>query len=156
MNFKLINEFDGDLHHQLYEFFKKSKPMNFCSIASPTIRNKKINEYINFLESCEIKYLIKSNLGEEYFIALQNENIKMNIIFIMNISLSNSHANDSLNEFYKFIFKQYPKCEYVYSSISRKFKLQKYLSWIKRYAKSCKVEFDNDKIVAYWYKTHVE
>ena len=41
MNFKLINEFDGDLHHQLYEFFKKSKPMNFCSIASPTIRNKK-------------------------------------------------------------------------------------------------------------------
>ena len=156
MNFKSINEFDENLYNQLNNFCKKSKPLGFCSHSSPTIRNKKIKEYINFLENCELKFLLTSQTQEQSFIVLKNENNKINMIFIMNISTKNINVNSFMIKFNNFIFKEYPNCEYIYSDINRKFKLKKYLSWIERYMKSCKIKFDNDKIIAYWYKQDVK
>jgi hypothetical protein len=156
MNFKLINAFDEELHHLLYEFFKKSKPMSFCSHPSPSIRSKKINDYIQFLEKAEIKYLIELNSNEQIFISFEKMSDHIKVFFGMNISVPQKDVDRVLNEFYSFLFQQNPECQYIYSSITRKFKLKQYFSWIKRYAKSCKLVVDNDKIAVYWYKQHVE
>jgi hypothetical protein len=156
MNFKLINEFDDELYFTLEEFFKKSKPVSFCSHSSPSIRNKKIKDYLKFLEKAETKYLLESNSKEQIFISFEKMNDHIKVFFGVNISVPHKDVDRLLNEFYSFLFQQNPECKYIYSGITRKFKLQKYLSWIKRYVKSCKLVFDNDKITVYWYKQHVE
>jgi hypothetical protein len=152
MNFKLINEFDNELYCTLDEFFKKSKPINFCSHSSPNIRNKKIKDYIKFLEKTETKYLIELNRGEQIFICFEKMSDHVKVFFGMNISVPQKDVNRVLNKFYSFLFQQNPECKYIYSGITRKFKLKQYLSWIKRYVKSCKLVVDNDKIAVYWYK----
>ena len=152
MNFKLINTFDEELHRLLYEFFKKSKPMSFCSHPSPSIRSKKINDYIQFLEKVEVKYLIESNSNEQIFISFEKMSDHIKVFFGMNISVPQKDVDRVLNKFYSFLFQQNPECKYIYSGITRKFKLKQYLSWIKRYVKSCKLVVDNDKIAVYWYK----
>jgi hypothetical protein len=156
MSFKLINAFDEELYCTLYEFFKKSKPMSFCSHPSPSIRNKKINDYLKFIEKAETKYLIESNTGEQIFISFEKMSDHIKVFFGVNISIPHKDVDRVLNEFYSFLFQQNPECKYIYSDITRKFKLKQYFSWIKRYAKSCKLVFDNDKIAVYWYKQHVE
>jgi hypothetical protein len=156
MNFKLINKFDKDLNNKIFEFCKTSKPLDFCLISSASLRKTKINEFITYLQSEQLNYLITSDDNEEIFISLKKINNNIKMLFVMNISFNHKNINKALNEFYSFLFCENPQCEYIYSDISRKFKLKKYLSWIKKYAKSCKVKFDNDKIVAYWYKTNVE
>jgi hypothetical protein len=156
MNFKLINQFGADLTNKIFEFCKISKPLDFCLISSAYIRKKKIIDFINYLESESFNYLIVSDENEEIFISLKKIDDNIKILFVMNISFRHSKINKALGEFYSFLFCENAQCEYIYSDISRKFKLKKYLSWINKYAKSCKVKFDNDKIIAYWYKQHVE
>jgi hypothetical protein len=156
MNFKLINAFDASLTNKIFEFCKTSKPLDFCLVSSASIRKNKIIDFIKYLETEELNYLIVSERGEELFISLKKINNNIKILFIMNISFQHSKINEALDEFNSFLFDQNPNCEYIYSDVSRKFKLKQYLSWIKRYMKSCKIVVDNDKIVAYWYKQHVE
>jgi hypothetical protein len=156
MNFKLINVFDADLTNKIFEFCKTSKPLDFCLVSSASIRKNKIIDFIKYLETEELNYLIVSEKGEEIFISLKKINNNIKMLFIMNISFQHSKINEALDEFNSFLFSQNPDCKYVYSDVSRKFKLKQYLSWIKRYMKSCKIVVDNDKIIAYWYKQHVE
>lgn len=156
MNFKLISKFDDDLKNKLFAFFKASKPLDFCLISSASLQKKKINDFIDYLETEKLNYLITLDEKQKIFISLKMKENNIKMLFVMNVSFSQSKINDALNKFYKFIFEQNPHCEYIYSDVSRKFKLKKYLSWIKKYAKSCKIKFDNDKIIAYWYKQDVK
>ena len=156
MNFKLINQFDADLTNKIFEFCKTSKPLDFCLVSSASIRRNKIIDFIKYLEGEQLNYLILSESNEKLFVSFKKISDNIKILFIMNISFRHSKLNEALDEFNSFLFKENPQCEYVYSDVSRKFKLKQYLSWIKRYMKSCKIVVDNDKIVAYWYKQHVE
>lgn len=124
----------------------KSKPYEFCNLASRRLSIFKIKEYISFLfKNCKV--YISRDLGELFFIAISLEKEIANLEFIF---CSQYKLYNYFPTFRSFFMQKNPEVKFFYAEITRKHKTKKLLSFIKKNDKVAIINLDNDKICVLW------
>ncbi len=155
MNFKQIKQFSEELREQLTDFMYKSKPFSFCEHPSYRIRMFNIRQYIDFLQSNGLNYIITEDEKIISFLSVKTEKTQMEILFLVYLGQQNNKAAVKNLEFaVKELKNLYPDVEQIYSLISRNFKLKKMLSWLLKYSKDCEIVLDKSPNLVYFYKRH--
>lgn len=146
MNFTLIKNPDDKLITEIISYCLKSKPYEFCNLGSRKLSIFKIKEYVDCLfEHCEV--YISRDLGELFFIAVSKEGERANLEFIF----CNQYKMYDYFPTFRSYFKQInPKVKFFYAEITRKYKTNKLISFIKKNDKVATINLDNDKICVLW------
>ena len=140
MKIKQLIQFDEKLNKQFHDFCFKSQPYDFCSIKSRSLRNIKIQEYLNVLySSCEI-YCMEDNdeIVGACFFSKQNGDISLEFIF-GNFNKYNSIELINAAHLIFKLFLEKSNHTKIVSKIQRKHKKREYLRWIKKYDKKCEI-----------------
>lgn len=145
--FQRIFNIKGRLWVFFERCFLESKPFDFCSEPSLSVRKIQIKGFAADLERfCEI--FIVENDGEiDFFIAVQNEGDKVLVYFIFGRPFSLKLYFRDFRKFYQSRFPQI--CEF-YSIIRRKTKRNSFLKAIQKREPLTKIRIDNGELIAYW------
>ncbi len=139
LEIKQIKEIDGELNQKIEDFFKKSKPSEFCQLKIPSLRIAKTREYLQDIYKCPYIYVAYENkkfVGICFF-KPKNDHIYLEFLF-GDFSLGSNKLINSLHSILKEVSKECGIYE-IRGEIRRKFKVDTYLKWIKRYDKKCKI-----------------
>lgn len=152
MKFKLIKEPTEELFDIFKSYCLKSKPFDFCELASMQMRILKIKEYFdNLFLSCECFIVLDNNeiIG---FIVIEKENEIASIIIAIGLHLKITFQQISqyFADFRKFYKEQNPQIKTFSGQIYRTYKADSYLKFIKRYMKPSKINLDNERIMVYF------
>ena len=124
-----------------YKFCVKSKPYDFCSIKSKTLRDRKITNI--FEEFCLYNvYKAEDNETLVGFCFLKEEEFCLDVAFIFFIwrSLRSSKLIEATHAIFKEALNITNK-KYLKSEIMRTFKVKPYKKWIEKYQKRHKLKF---------------
>ena len=132
-----------------YEFCIKSKPYDFCSIKSKSIRDNKIKDI--FTEFCSYR-VYKAQEGNTLigFCFIKEEEKCLDVAFIFGIwrSVRSSKLIQATHEIFNKALQDCNK-NYLKSEIRRTFKVKPYKKWIEKYDKSA-IIFNDDNNTVVW------
>jgi hypothetical protein len=139
LEIKQIKEIDGELNQKIEDFFKKSKPSEFCQLKMPSLRTTKIREYLQHIYKCSHIYVAYENkkfVGMCFFKS-ENDHIYLEFLF-GDFSLGSVKL---INSFHSVLEEISKECNIyqIKAEIRRKHKVNAFLKWIKRYDKKCKI-----------------
>lgn len=111
-----------------YHFCCESKPFDFCSVGSASVRRWKIQEYLNSMEGC---YFVEAR-DEEGFRAgaVFDMGGVMTLEFVFGNRRNAPDSPKVWQEILDYSFKIW-KPERIYSVIQRKKNLQAFVRWIE-------------------------
>lgn len=139
LEIKQIKQIDSELNEKIQEFFKRSKPSEFCQLKIPSLRTTKIKEYLQYLYGCPYIYIAYENkkfVGMCFFTP-KNDYLYLDFSF-GDFSCGSNKLINALHSILKEVSKECGIYE-IRGEIRRKFKVNTYLKWIKRYDKKCKI-----------------
>jgi hypothetical protein len=137
---------DGKLEEYLLNFFKTSKPYDFCSLSSPSIRNRKIEDFFNYLKVCQVygAFIDKKLIGV-IFITEREDFLYLEFVFGQPQKCSNTEMFDSFYETLIWVLDKYNKKKII-AEIRRVHKKEKFIKYIKRIDKVCNLKEDPNNI----------
>jgi hypothetical protein len=143
---KQLDSNNKELFDIFHNFCIKSKPYDFCSLKSSSLRSFKIKEYYNEVsKNCKIySYYEENNWILFLFISEEEDYLALDFIMCNN-TYSPTIIIDRIRHILLYLLKIFDK-QCVRSIIQRKYKKQKYINWIKRYDKSCEID-ENDNVI---------
>lgn len=137
-----------------YEFCVKSKPYDFCSIASKSLRDKKI---LNYFQEFTSYHTYKAEEGDCLigFAFIKEEEACLDVAFIFGIwrNTRSSKMIEATHAIFEFALKKTNK-NYLKSEIRRNFKVDTYKKWIEKYDKTAIIFNDEDNTVV-WCKRNI-
>lgn len=142
MNFTLIKELSKKQEKKIIDYFLQSKPYDFCSLPSYSLRRFKIKEYIDFLLEQTDVYLL-----EDFFVSVTKKNNQAIVQFIYGQPFS---VVQNFKLFREDFLKQNKEVNIFYTEILRKHKKNSLIKFIERRDKDAKIKLDNDKICVLW------
>jgi len=129
---KQIDEFDESFYQLFLNFCIKSKPYDFCCLKSSNLRNSKIKEYFNFLiQECFVIKFSKLGIDRYTFFSWDNSDIALQFSF-GHFSKDQRLSMQMIHQTVFFAMNKFDK-PYISATITRKYKLNKFLNWLKRY-----------------------
>lgn len=131
---------DGKLKEDLLDFFKTSKPYDFCSLPSPSIRNQRIEDFFNYLKDCQAYggFIDRKFIGM-IFITEKEDYLYLEFLFGQPQKFSNTQMVDSFHEGLIWVLDKYKKKKII-GEIRRVHKKERFLKYIKKVDKVCKLE----------------
>ena len=137
-----------------YDFCVKSKPYDFCSIKSKTLRDCKIKNSFDEFSSYDVYKAQEANtlIG---FCFLKEEEFCFDVAFIFGIwrSVRSSKLIEATHAiFHEALSKSNKK--YLKSEIRRTFKVDPYKKWIEKYDKTA-IIFNDDNNTVVWCNRNV-
>lgn len=147
MNFQLLKENNDIVEEAFVSFCLKSKPYDFCSGPSMSLRTLQIKSYYQFLMAEKDVYFVEQNRFIRFFIAIQEteEGFYVDFIFGLPFKLGSDFKN--FRQFYRS--KRSRNCKF-FTKIKRKHKLQLFLKGIKKRDASANFCVDNGEICVSW------
>ena len=138
LEIKQIKEINGELNEKIEDFFKKSKPCDFCQLKIPSLRIAQIREFLQDIYKCPHIYVVYENKKFVYicFFIQKNDHIYLDFGF-GDFSFGSTKLINSLHSILKEVSKECGIYE-IRAEIRRKYKVNALLKWIKRYDKKCK------------------
>ena len=132
-----------------YEFCIKSKPYDFCSIKSKSLRDNKIKDIFNEFFSYRV-YKAQENDTIVGFCFIKEEEYCLDVAFIFGIWRS-VRSSKLILATHKIFNKALQDCNknYLKSEIRRTFKVRPYKKWIEKYDKTA-IIFNNDNNTVVW------
>ena len=144
MNFQQLKNNDPMVESALIDFCIRSKPYDFCSIKSHSVKLIQIRKYYEYLlRECNIFY-VTENQRVVFFIAISecDDRIEMQFVFSDTFDLiKNAKA------FREFYWKQFNCSKPFVGVVKRHHKLKKYLNYIKKRDRDAKIYLDNGEIL---------
>jgi hypothetical protein len=152
MNFKLIKEPTEELFVIFKKYFLKSKPLDFCELASMQLRCLKIEEYFKDLFLYYDCFIAFKNDNIVCFFSIEKKHDAASIViaFGLHDEITFKEISEYFINFREFYKKLNPEVRIFKGEINRAHKLNSYLKFVKRYIKPSKIELDNDKIIVYF------
>ena len=140
MKIKQLIPPDEKLEQEFQNFCFKSKPYDFCSIKSRTLRNAKITEYLYELYTNSSIYCIEidDKRAVTCFFSSYPDSLVLEFIFGNFGEFNSTELINATHEILKHVLKEYDLPKAV-SLIKRKHKKREYLRWIKKYDKKCEI-----------------
>jgi len=132
-----------------YEFCVKSKPYDFCSLKSKTLRDNRIRNVFKEFSSHRVYKAEKENQPFA-FAFIKEEQVCLDLAFIFGIS--SKAGNLELASIGRFMIKKALKCSdkaYIKSEIRRTFKVGPYKKWIEKYYKNAIIINDENNTVIF-------
>lgn len=156
MEFKLIQQKSPEIEKLIFDYCLLSKPYYFCQNKSKQLSAMKIKEYIDYLFNTATIYVAREK-GEFFlFLALSFSLNAVCVEFIFGNSEKPQKSMNAFKEFRRKFFIKNPHCEAFVSAIHRKYKVDKYVKFVKRYDKDAKIELDkNNELMIYWSKDEI-
>ena len=144
MNFQQLKNNDPMVESALIDFCIRSKPYDFCSIKSHSVKLIQIRKYYEYLlRECNIFY-VTENQRVVFFIAISecDDRIEMQFVFSDTFDLiKNAKA------FREFYWKQFNCSKPFVGVVKRHHKLKTYLNYIKKRDRDAKISLDNGEIL---------
>jgi len=145
MNFQQLKNNDQIVESALIDFCIRSKPYDFCSIKSHSLKLMRIKKYYEYLlNECDIFYC-KQNGSIKFFIAISREESHLEIRFIFSSPFY--YTVKTFKAFREFYWEQF-SCSWPFmGEIKREHKLKTYLKAIQKKDPYAKVFLDKDPIL---------
>ena len=132
-----------------YEFCIKSKPYDFCSLKSKSLRDNKIKIiFKEFFSYTTYKAETDGKLLGFCFIKEEDECLDVAFIFGIWRSVKSSKLIEATHEIFKESLEYFNK-SYLKSEIRRTFKVEPYKKWIEKYDKTA-IIFNDDNNTVVW------
>lgn len=145
MNFQQLKHNDQTVESALIDFCIRSKPYDFCSIKSHSLKLMQIKKYYEYLlNECDIFYC-KQNGSIKFFIAISKEESHLEIRFIFSDPFY--YTVKTFKAFREFYWEQF-NCSWPFmGEIKREHKLKTYLKAIQKKDPYAKIFLDKDPIL---------
>ena len=132
-----------------YKFCIKSKPYEFCSIPSKSLRDTKIKNSFEDFSSYDV-YEAQENGVLIGFCFIKEEQFCLDVAFIFGIwrSVRSSKLIEATHAIFRTALKKFNK-NYLKSEIRRTFKVGPYKKWIEKYDKTA-IIFNDDNNTVIW------
>ena len=132
-----------------YEFCIKSKPYDFCSIKSKSLRDNKIKDIFTEFFSYRV-YKAQENDTIVGFCFMKEERYCLDVAFIFGIwrSVRSSKLILATHQIFNKALQDCNK-NYLKSQIRRTFKVKPYKKWIEKYDKTA-IIFNDDNNTVVW------
>ncbi len=148
MEFKRIITHTDVLWKRFSDFCVKSKPYSFCETPSLRLKIFKIREYYDFLLAHSEIFILEDNQEILFFVAVHREGSAMVVDFAFGTPMTVLHNLKAFRDWYRLLNKD---VEFFYTELTRRYKLDKYVNFIRRYDRNAQIKLDNQKISIYWY-----
>jgi hypothetical protein len=146
---KQVDHNNKELFDMFYNFCIKSKPYDFCSLKSPSLRSMKIKEYFDFLsKECFIIKSSKPKIDRYTFFSWENSEIALQFSF-GHFSKDQKLSMRMIHETIFFAMNKFDKSS-ISATITRKHKLNKFLNWLKRYDHIGELNIKENNIQITW------
>lgn len=135
---------EGQLKEELFDFFKTSKPYDFCNLPSPSIRNQRIDDFFDYLKECHAYggFINKKFIGM-IFVSEKDDYLYLEFMFGQPKRFSNTEMVNSFHEGLIWVLEKYKKKKII-GEIRRVHKKERFLKYIKKVDKVCKLETNNN------------
>lgn len=144
MNFQHLKDDNPIVESAVIDFCLQSKPYDFCSIKSYSVKMIQIKKYYQFLlETSGIFYCIE-NGSVKFFISIYPSDSNIEIKFIFGSPFDLARNFKLFREFY---WKQFNCSLPFVGEVKRQHKLKTYLKSIEKRDPSAKIFLDNGKIL---------
>jgi hypothetical protein len=144
MNFQQLKGSNAIVELAFEDFCIRSKPYDFCSIKSPSVRSLQIKKYYEYLvEKTDIFYLTHDK-RITFFLSITPEPSHVTVEFIFGDTYC------MLENFRVFREKYWKQLDYnvpFSTEIKRQHKLKSFLKFIQKKDKDAKFSLDNGKIL---------
>ena len=157
MKVKQLTEINEEIDEKIFNFFLKSRPVNFGGLTSKHLFEIKSREFINSLYTTDNIYSIFED-GKLLVIVffeptenlLENSNeIILEFVYGNSIDFHPTKLINAFHEILKFTQEKSNK-SLVVSNIERKNKKNKFINWLKRYDKKCEIFKKDDILKIQW------
>lgn len=145
---KQIDKLDDAFYQFFLNFCIRSKPYDFCCLKSTNLRDLKIREYFDFLlEECFVVKYSTSGIDRYTFFSWEESDIVLQFSF-GHFSKDQKLSMKMIHETILFAMNNFDKSS-ISATITRKYKINKFLNWLKRYDHigDLKIEKNNIQIV---------
>lgn len=144
MNFQQLKNDNEMIASAVMDYCIRSKPYDFCSIKSQSLKIIQIKKYYEFLlNECDIYYCSENN-KVTFFIAISNYDKHIEIQFIFS---SPFDAEKNFRAFREFHWNKFDHNKPFVGEVRRHYKLKNYLNYIKKRDENAKISLDNGKIL---------
>jgi hypothetical protein len=132
-----------------YNFCIKSKPYDFCSLPSRSLRDKKIKTSFDLFSS-RIVYKAEDRGKVMGFVFLEEQEhcLDVNFLFGVRKNFTSPRLISATHAIFEDALKKFNK-NYLKSQIRRTFKVESYTKWIERYDKTAIIFRDEEKTVVW-------
>lgn len=132
-----------------YEFCVKSKPYDFCSLKSRTLRDSRIKSVFQEFSTYKV-YKVEKEDGPFLFAFVKNEDVCLDLAFIFGISAkaSSSKIGSTAPILLEKAVEDSDKF-YCKSEIRRIFKVGHFKKWIEKYYKNAMILNDENNTVIF-------
>jgi hypothetical protein len=133
-----INEVPEYIWQEMFVFFKKSKPFDFCEVRSAQIRDLKISLYLNQIK--ESSHIYTVSLDGKYVLIFFGD-VRQRSFVDFAFGFAPFPPKTMIEAFHKCInqFLIDSNSEVAVAELNRNFKSSSYIKWLKRYDKKCKI-----------------
>jgi hypothetical protein len=146
---KQVDHNNKGLFDMFYNFCIKSKPYDFCSLKSPSLRAIKIKEYFNFLsKECFIIKSSRPEIDRYTFFSWDDSEITLQFSF-GTFCKDQKLSIQMVYETILFAMNKFDKSS-ISATITRKHKLNKFLNWLKRYDHIGELNIKENNIQIIW------
>ena len=144
MNFQQLKNNDPMVESALIDFCIRSKPYDFCSIKSHSVKLIQIKKYYEYLlRECNIFYATE-NQRVVFFIAISEYDDRIEMQFVFSDTFDLIKNAKAFREFY---WKQFNCSKPFVGVVKRQHKLKTYLNYIKKRYRDAKISLDNGEIL---------
>lgn len=144
MNFQQLKHHDPMVELALIDFCIRSKPYDFCSIKSHSLKLIQIKKYYEVLfKECDIFY-VAENQKVVFFMAISEYDDRIEIQFVFSGTFDLIKNAKAFREFY---WKQFNCFKPFVGVVKRQHKLKTYLNYIKKRDPDAKISLDNGEIL---------
>jgi hypothetical protein len=144
MNFQQLKNDNQMIASAVIDYCIRSKPYDFCSIKSQSLKMIQIKKYYEFLlTECDIFYCSHNN-KVTFFVALSQREAHIEIQFIFSGPFDLVKNFRAFREFY---WNKFDHNKPFVGEVRRHYKLKTYLNYIKKRDKNVKFSLDNGKIL---------
>lgn len=131
-----------------YRFCIESKPYDFCSLASRSLRKQKIEEYLNLILLSDYIFVVYEQqkiIGAAIF-NQQRDSLVLEFVF------ATENRVDIITIFHKVLIKalQASNLSKITSTIQRRHRLKAFIRWVKKH--DFVIEFLDDHSVIWTYE----
>jgi ADP-heptose:LPS heptosyltransferase len=144
MNFQQLKHHDPMVESALIDFCIRSKPYDFCSIKSHSLKLTQIKKYYEFLLNKYDIFYHAQNGDVRFFIAISHEKLHTEIRFIFGATFNIEKDFRAFREFY---WKQFNCSKPFVGEVKRHHKLKTYLKGIEKRDANAKISLDNGEIL---------
>ena len=144
MNFQQLKHHNPMVESALIDFCIRSKPYDFCSIKSHSLKLMQIKNYYEFLLKKFDIFYYEQDGRIRFFIAIHRQTSHVEIQFIFGVPLN---IVKDFNAFREFYWNQFNCSSPFVGVVKRDHQLKSYLNFIKKKDRKAKISLYNGEIL---------